>query len=311
MRVGSLFINSFVKRINLLTFFLLLPALSIYFFSCDETTAQFDPQAQLKNDIEAIDEYLQQNGINAYKDNSGIRFVINQIGTGGVPPKRSQSAKVIVTAMLFDETVVENTRTLEDGLGFFPTQGLVKGVEILPVGTKARLYVPSGLAYAKSGLGLIPPNTNLIYDVELVSVTLRPEEKVQLDLDSIAIDTHLLNNAIVAEKGPLGIRYTIQELATGISPFWYDKIKISYTGKLLSTGSQFYSGTVQPSSEFDSRVVDFLPGLQIAVQLLPQGSKATFYIPSTLAFGLAGAGEGAVPSHANLIYEINSVEIVE
>lgn len=297
-----------MARMNLWRYFFLV-ALSMCLFSCKENETPFDPQAQLVNDINAIDQYLTSVGIEAYKDNSGIRFVINQLGTG-LPPTRLQSAKIVYSAELFDGMTVEETRMFENNLAALPTQGLIRGCEILPMGTKATLYVPSGLAYGNNRIGSIPPNTNLVYDVEVQEVIRSSMEAAQLGLDSIAIDAYLSSNSIASEKGPLGIRYVVHEQGTGVSPTWYDQVRINYTGKLLSTAAQFYSGTVQPSNSFDSRVVNYLPGLQVAMQLLPEGSRATFYIPSSLGFGVIGAGEGAVPPNANLIYEINSLEIV-
>jgi FKBP-type peptidyl-prolyl cis-trans isomerase FkpA len=298
------------KKRNLLSCFFLVAGMSLVGFSCESPAPEFDAYKQLSKDIQAIDDYLAGVGISAYKDGSGIRFGINQIGNGSLPATRTQSAKITYTVRLFDGTIVEETKTLEDDLNQFPTLGLLEGVELLPAGTKATLYVPSGLAYGNNSVGLIPPNTNLIYEVEALKVIPKPSEVAQLGADSVAIDTYLANNSIDAIKSELGIRYVVQEQGTGLYPTLYDRIRVSYSAKVMSTGVQFFAGTLEPTSTFDSRVVDYLPGLQIALRLLPVGSKATFYLPSTLAFGVSGAGGGTVPANANLIYQINSVEIV-
>jgi FKBP-type peptidyl-prolyl cis-trans isomerase len=299
-----------MKKKSLLYCFFLIAGTSLVNFSCESPAPGFDAQQQFSRDVQAIDDWLASVSISAYRDASGIRFGINQIGNGDLPPTRAQSAKITYTVKLFDGTIVEETKTLEDDLNQFPTLGLLEGVELLPAGTKATLYVPSGLAYGNNSVGLIPANTNLIYEVEVLSVIPKPSQVAQLGADSVAIDTYLTNNSINAVKGDLGIRYVVQEQGTGMYPTLYDRVKVSYSAKVMSTGVQFFAGTLEPSSSFDSRVVDYLPGLQMALRLLPAGSKATFYLPSTLAFGTSGTGSGTVPANANLIYQINLIELV-
>ena len=49
--------------------------------------------------------------------------------------------------------------------------GWDEGVSLLKVGDKARFVIPSSLGYGSRGAGgVIPPNANLIFDVELVTV---------------------------------------------------------------------------------------------------------------------------------------------
>jgi len=86
-----------------------------------------------------------------------------------------------------DDTVVCNYRgTLIDGKEFdssykrgqpatFPVAGVIKGwteaLQMMPVGSKWELYVPSSLAYGDRGAGAdIGPNATLIFEVELVSI---------------------------------------------------------------------------------------------------------------------------------------------
>jgi FKBP-type peptidyl-prolyl cis-trans isomerase len=50
--------------------------------------------------------------------------------------------------------------------------GLQLGLLFLPVGSVATFYIPSGLGYAANGTPdqTVPPNANLIFDIELVNV---------------------------------------------------------------------------------------------------------------------------------------------
>ena len=283
--------------------------LFVAFTSCKEDIDT--TQRQLASDIKAIDSYLAGIGADAYKDISGVRFVINSLGNDWLPPKRNQTVKFIYTAKLLSNgTVVDRDVLVQEQLGGLTVLGLIEGLEVLPAGTKATLYVPSSLAYGNKQVDLIPPNANLIYEVELLEVKPTASEISQFKIDTAAVNEYIEENDIDAEYGSFGIRYVIQEEGEGDFPFWYDKLKINYTGKLMSTGAAFFSGTVQPTSDFDSRVVDYLPGLQAMFQTLPENTKATLYIPSVFGFGSKGTGDGIVPANANLIYELESFEIV-
>ncbi len=56
----------------------------------------------------------------------------------------------------------------------FPVSGVISGwteaLQLMSVGSKWRLYVPAGLAYGSQPRGSIPPNSTLIFDVELLEI---------------------------------------------------------------------------------------------------------------------------------------------
>jgi FKBP-type peptidyl-prolyl cis-trans isomerase FklB len=103
---------------------------------------------------------------------SGLQYKILKAGTG---PKPAAS-----------DTVACNYRgTLIDGKEFdssykrgqpskFPVSGVIKGwteaLQLMPVGSKWQLVIPSDLAYGENGNQGIPPNSTLIFEVELVSI---------------------------------------------------------------------------------------------------------------------------------------------
>ena len=84
------------------------------------------------------------------------------------------------------DTVNVNYRgTLIDGTEFdssykrgqpttFPVTGVIKGwteaLQLMPTGSKWQLFIPSDLAYGEQGRPSIPPNSTLIFEVELVSI---------------------------------------------------------------------------------------------------------------------------------------------
>ena len=105
---------------------------------------------------------------------SGLRYVDSRIGDG-VEPVRGQKAIVNYVGMFengvrFDESQDHNRSfTLKLGAGHV-ISGFDEGVMTMKVGGKRRLIIPPSLAYGQHGMSTIPPNTTLIFDVELLDV---------------------------------------------------------------------------------------------------------------------------------------------
>jgi FKBP-type peptidyl-prolyl cis-trans isomerase len=293
-----------MKRMSL--FFLV-----VLLFACDDKdNNEFDFDGQLQKDIATIDKYILTNNIQAYKDLRGIRFEIISLGTGGLPPKLEHTVKINLTGKyLANGAVFYPTAENNKIVSTFEAAGLQMALTLLPKGTKARIFVPSGLAYGEFGNDPIPANANLIYEVELLDITRPSSEVGQLTNDIQAIDTYLADHSIAATEDPSGIRYTIETPGTGDLLTWYDKVKITYTGKVLNTGTEFFSGTSEPTDVFNGRVVDYIQGLMVGLQKLSKGGKATFYIPSSLGFGNVPAGNGKVPGNSNLVYQVEIVDV--
>jgi FKBP-type peptidyl-prolyl cis-trans isomerase FkpA len=125
---------------------------------------------QLAHDITAIDTYLKDKGVTAQQDDTGLRYVIITEGTGQVPSLFNTITVKYTGKLLSDESIFDQAVTPVS----FKLSQLIRGWQIafpkFPTGTKATLYIPSGLGYGTNGNGLIPPNANLIFDVELIDV---------------------------------------------------------------------------------------------------------------------------------------------
>ncbi|MFY7669604.1 peptidylprolyl isomerase [Tenacibaculum sp. MEBiC06402] len=106
---------------------------------------------------------------------SGLRYKIIQKGEG---KKATKGAMVSVhyKGQLLDGTVFDSSYKRKQPIDFAIGVGQViagwdEGIQLLQVGDKARLVIPSNLAYGERGAGgVIPPNATLIFDVELMNV---------------------------------------------------------------------------------------------------------------------------------------------
>jgi len=124
---------------------------------------------QFAADTMAIDAYLAANKINAVRDPSGLRYIITRKGTGPKPTVNS-TVRIKYKGWFFPDGEVfdQTSEAVEYPVNIF-IKGWQVGLPLLPKGSKATLYIPSGLGYGANGYQPdIPPNTNLAFEIELI-----------------------------------------------------------------------------------------------------------------------------------------------
>ena len=132
-----------------------------------------------KIDDKVIQDYLTKNSIKAGKTTTGLYFVITKPGLGE-NVKLGKNVTVNYTGKTLDGKVFDSNIDPQFGhvqpfsfkLGAGQViRGWDEGIQLLNLGCKATLFIPSGLAYGEQGAGAgIPPNTVLSFDVELVKI---------------------------------------------------------------------------------------------------------------------------------------------
>ena len=104
---------------------------------------------------------------------SGLQYEI-LTAVDGATPKASDSVKVHYHGTLIDGKVFDSSVNRGEPATFGVTQvisGWVEALQLMPVGSKWKLYIPSELAYGAQGAGqAIAPHTALIFEVELLSI---------------------------------------------------------------------------------------------------------------------------------------------
>lgn len=122
-----------------------------------------------ESDMEKIEDYLAKNNLVAQSTASGLYYIITQEGTGDHPTLQS-TVKVRykgyrLNGDVFDQTSGTSTAT-------FPLTQLIlgwqEGIPLLKKGGKGTFFCPSDLAYGSQQVGDIPPNSVLIFEIELV-----------------------------------------------------------------------------------------------------------------------------------------------
>ncbi len=104
---------------------------------------------------------------------------------------------------------------------------------------------------------------------------------------------------------PSGLQYEVITTGTGAKPVATDKVTVHYTGTLID-GTVFDSSIKRGPATFG--VNEVIKGWTEGLQLMPEGSKWKFYIPSDLAYGPQGRGD-IIGANAVLVFEVELLKI--
>ncbi|WP_119977120.1 FKBP-type peptidyl-prolyl cis-trans isomerase [Shewanella algidipiscicola] len=127
----------------------------------------------IKN-IAAGSAYLATNKTNpgVTVTDSGLQYEVITLGSGR-KPLESDVVTVHYKGQLVDGTVFDSSYDRNEPNRFAlmsVIDGWKEGIALMPEGSTFRLTIPSELAYGKEVVGIIPPSSTLIFDVELVKV---------------------------------------------------------------------------------------------------------------------------------------------
>lgn len=147
--------------------------LAVLFSSCEKD----DTEAEIaKRDEATIVQYLENNNLKtkAQRTNSGLYWILTDSTNTGVQAVNGKTVDVYYTGKFLDNRVFDSKTS---GVPFYfvlgqgrVIQGWDEGIALLKKGQKARLFIPSKLAYGQSGQSTIPANTPLQFDVQLIDV---------------------------------------------------------------------------------------------------------------------------------------------
>ncbi|WP_299577884.1 FKBP-type peptidyl-prolyl cis-trans isomerase [uncultured Sunxiuqinia sp.] len=116
------------------------------------------------------------------------------------------------------------------------------------------------------------------------------------------LDAFLEANNIEEEPTASGMYYIERVKGTGDTIKLGDKVKIFYTGMLIDSTEFDRTGTYEPF-EFIVGSSDVIVGMSEGLTYMTQGGKATFIIPSNLAYGASSSSSG-LPRFSTLIFDV-------
>lgn len=226
----------------------------------------------------------------AITTDSGLQY--EDIAAGeGAEAQAGDIASVHYTGWLEDGTVFDSSLTRNTPFSVPIGAGRVipgwdEGLVGMKVGGERVLVIPADLAYGEQGSGSIPPNSTIIFLVEMLSVEAAPTPA--------AVEEY--------QKTENGVEYAILEAAEGDGVANGDMVTFSFKAWLED-------GTLFQDSNQDGGPAQFqlgqsrLPGLDEGIIGMKSGETRQLRIPPELAYGEEGAGH-VIPPNATIIFEI-------
>jgi len=139
------------------------------------------------------------------------------------------------------------------------------------------------------------------------------EEQFVKDMETKATENKAAGTAFLAENAKKedvkqtesGLQYKVIKAGTGKSPKATDVVEVNYEGKLLD-------GTVFDSSYERGEPIEFplnqvIAGWTEGLQLMKEGGKYEFYIPSDIAYG--EAGNAGIEPNSTLIFTVELLKV--
>ncbi len=131
-------------------------------------------QAEAKTNMEDGQKFLEENkskeGVQVTE--SGLQYIVEKEGEGS-SPSDDDTVEVhyrgtLINGEEFDSSYERNQTAKFPVRGVIP--GWTEGLKMMKKGAKYKFFIPADLAYGERGRPGIPPNSTLIFDVELIDI---------------------------------------------------------------------------------------------------------------------------------------------
>lgn len=301
-----------------LTYLTLIVLITLGFVSCRKDKNDIDIKTY---DEQQISKYIAANSLTNMKkldgDTSGIYFEILSQGKGKTIAPYDTIAYVLTEQTL--DGLHKSTDTIANHVFAFAGQVGPKGLQLAIAnalktkGTRARVIVPSRLAYGINGYSTgdnrIRGNQSMIYYINVIDN--------QDDYDDQCIQSYFKNNNInpsdftkITTGRYRGLYYKIRNAGTGTQLTSNSSVLVFYRGQLLNNTifdpSSYTAENNSSSINLDlSQTGRTVPGFEYAVTLGQKGgTDLTVIMPSRLAYGRASAST-TVPSNSCLYFAIS------
>ena len=229
----------------------------------------------------------------------GLKVYDEKTGTGKLNAA-GNSIKVHYTGWLLSGRKFGSSKDLGKPLEAVMGAGkMIKGWEAgldgMREGGVRWLRVSPAMGYGAMAFSMIPPNSTLVFRVEMVSSDVDPELAKNMDFFP---DTTLLKY----ENGPEGLRYAVVKQGEGEPARSGHRAVVHYTGWMVN-GYKFDSSRDrgQPFA-FELGAGNVIRGWELGVQGMLPGEKRILVVPPGLGYGSRGAGP--IPGGATLIFAV-------
>ncbi len=270
-------------------------------FGCGKDSDADTFEEQLALDLISIDDYLAENNITHQIHSSKIRYVLSEKQEGKSPSIKNEVAVRYQSFLLTGEKVAEDTIGLTVSVAN-SIQAWRHMILEMKEGDVLTMYAPSVYCFGATGRRNVPPNTNLIFEIELLYVIENADEQFSAEL--AIIDEYLDESEIDHEVNESGIRYVVSKTGTGNSPATNKTVSVRYKGTFLN-GVVFDSNETGATFTLD----DLIEAWQIMIPTMKLGGKITIYAPSRYCY--EAKGNSIIPPNTTLVFEIELLQIDE
>ena len=212
------------------------------------------------------------------------------------------------------EVGIRGAIQIEDSAALTNENGILQMFRSLSKGDSVAINL-SVLEFFKKGVNAPPPHgvdttMDISYSLRVTDImgleafkeyqtkALEKKSEMQIEKDASTITKFLSDNNISAQQDTSGLRYVIHTNKGGSKPTVENCVEVKYRGKFLKDGTVF-----DESEKLTFPLNGVIPGWQLGIPLMGVGDSATFYIPSSLAYGPRGY-PGFIPPDAILIFDV-------
>jgi peptidylprolyl isomerase len=231
----------------------------------------------------------------AQRTASGLATKVLAPGTGKARPGPASRVEIHYTGWTTDGKMFDSS--IRRGKpAVFPTDGVIpgfsEGIQLMVQGEKRRLWIPGSLAYDNSTRPGVPKGM-LVFDVELLGITEPPA--VPPDVAAPPAD---------AQTTKSGLASKVLQPGTGsVRPQATSTVTVHYTG--WTTDGKMFDSSVARGAPTSFALNAVIPGWTEGVQLMVEGEKRRFWIPSKLAYdGAPGTPQGM------LVFDVELIKIM-
>ena len=231
-----------------------------------------------------------------YTTISGLKYTFIKFGDG---LKVEEGDKVITNYIgrFENDSVFDNSYKTGVPFSFKVTkgqaiEGYLEVVRLMHKGDKAKIVIPSSLAYGATGVGAIPPDATLKFEIEITDLKKAPKPFVVGKKDTLKLES--------------GVKYVIIQQGKGEKINLWDLITVNYSGYLPD--GKMFDASFERDTPFRYRMGNGLKGLDETLVKLKVGTKVRIVIPYALAFGDNGV-TGIVPPKTNVIYDFEILSV--
>ncbi len=220
---------------------------------------------------------------------SGLGYRMIKEGQGALPGARDKVTINYKGTLAVNGNVFDENKGASFGVGGV-IPGFAEGLQLVKPGGSIRLCIPAALGYGAQGSASIPANSDLVFEVDLLTVAAAPPEILPAD------------QRTCAQKTASGLGYDVLTPGVGASPTDDYVVLIGYAGYLASDGKTF-----DQNEQTAFPVSQVVPGFSEGLKLMNKGAKYRLCIPSALGYGARESGP--IPANSDLVFIVDLLEM--